>query len=253
MKIKVCGITSWEQMQQLQQIGIDYCGMIFYEGSKRFVGQKLEEEKGVIRKSAIEKVGVFVNADYETILRAIEDYGLAAVQLHGDETDEFCLELMDKTKVIKVFRIADQTNIDELIAPFQDVSHYFLFDTASPAPSEGGENRAQPLLKQEADIGADTSKSEVGAVGGPSLREGSGMGQVFGGSGKQFNWSVLENAKINKPFFLSGGIGPDDVEKIRAFHHPYLHAVDVNSCFETAPGVKDMQEVQKFATGLHHE
>jgi phosphoribosylanthranilate isomerase len=63
---------------------------------------------------------------------------------------------------------------------------------------------------------------------------------------------VLENAKINKPFFLSGGIGLDDVEKVKAFHHPYLYAVDVNSCFETAPGVKDMQRVQKFANTLNH-
>jgi phosphoribosylanthranilate isomerase len=208
MKIKVCGITSLEQMQQLQEMGIDYCGMIFYEGSRRFAGRKLDALKSDIRAASIEKVGVFVNADYDTIINAVKDYGLTAVQLHGDETDEFCLELMDKVQVIKVFRIADQNDIDKLIEPFQNASHYFLFDTDTTA---------------------------------------------YGGSGKQFDWSVLESAKINKPFFLSGGIGLEDIEKVKAFQHPYLYAVDVNSCFETAPGVKDMQRVQKFANTLNHE
>jgi phosphoribosylanthranilate isomerase len=208
MKIKVCGITSLEQMQQLQQMGIDYCGMIFYEGSRRFAGPKLDALRSEIRVASIEKVGVFVNADYDTIIKAVKDYGLTAVQLHGDETDEFCLELRDQVQVIKVFRMADQDDIDKLVAPFQNVSHYFLFDTDTKA---------------------------------------------YGGSGKQFDWSVLENAKINKPFFLSGGIGPDDIAKVKAFHHPYLYAVDVNSCFETAPGIKDMQRVQEFANTLNHE
>ena len=205
MKVKVCGITGFDQMQQLQQMGIDYCGMIFYEGSKRFIAEKLENQKSEIKKIQIKKVGVFVNAGYQTILNAIEDYGLAAVQLHGDETDEFCLELMDKVQVIKVFRISAEENIDELIEPFQNVCHYFLFDT-------------------------DT--------------------KFYGGSGQQFNWSVFKNAAINKPFFLSGGIGLEDTEKLKAFHHPYLYAVDVNSRFETSPGVKDMALLLKLKQGL---
>ena len=194
-------------MQQLQQFGVDYTGMIFYEGSSRFVGDKLETQRPEIRKLGIRKTGVFVNANYETIVKAVEDYGLAAVQLHGDETDEFCLELMDKVSVIKVFRISEQKDIDELTAPFQNVCHYFLFDT--------------------------------GTTG-------------YGGSGRQFNWSILEKAKINKPFFLSGGIGAEDVDKIRNFHHPYLYAVDINSRFETAPGIKDMIKVQQFLKALNH-
>jgi phosphoribosylanthranilate isomerase len=204
-KIKVCGITTLEQMQQLD---VDYAGMIFYEGSKRFVGDRLKKQKSEISKLAIKKVGVFVNADYETIVKAIEDYGLAAVQLHGDETDEFCLELMDKVKVIKVFRISDEQNIDELVNPFQNVCHYFLFDRDTKA---------------------------------------------YGGSGKQFNWNMLKNARINKPFFLSGGIGLEDIDKLKTFQHPYLYAVDVNSRFEIEPGVKDMMKVQQFVNKLNHE
>jgi phosphoribosylanthranilate isomerase len=252
MKIKVCGITDWNQMQQLQQMDVDYCGMIFYEGSKRFVGNKLENQQSEIKKLKIKKVGVFVNADYETVLKAIDDYGLTAVQLHGDETDEFCLELTDKAKVIKVFRIADQKNIDELIEPFQNVCHYFLFDTAPSNSPNGGEPGAQPLLMQDAANTTATSKSEVHAADSSPVG-GSRMGAVFGGTGKQFDWSVLQNATINKPFFLSGGIGLEDAEKVKAFRHPYFFATDVNSCFETTPGIKDMKKVQQFINAFNNE
>ena len=205
MKIKVCGITSLEQLQQLQQLGVDYAGLIFFEGSKRYVGEKLKEVQASVKNTGIRKVGVFVNQELEVIARAIQEYGLYAVQLHGDETDEFCLELMDKVKVIKVFRIGSEVEIDKLVAPFQEACHYFLFDT-------------------------DTD--------------------TFGGSGKQFDWTLLEAASIGKSFFLSGGIGPGDIEKIKAFQHPYLYAVDVNSRFETEPGVKDVVKVQEFIREL---
>jgi phosphoribosylanthranilate isomerase len=252
MKVKVCGITSLEQMQQLQQMGIDYAGLIFYEGSKRYAADKLSNQESAIKRTEIKKVGVFVNANYQTILNAIEDYGLTAVQLHGDETDEFCLELMDKAKVIKVFRIADQKNIDELVEPFQNVCHYFLFDTAPSNSLNGGEPGARPLLMQDAANTTATSKSEVRAADSSPVG-GSRMGAVFGGTGKQFDWSVLQNAAINKPFFLSGGIGLEDAEKVKSFRHPYFFATDVNSCFETTPGIKDMKKVQQFINALNYE
>jgi phosphoribosylanthranilate isomerase len=254
MKIKVCGITSIEQMQQLKELGADYAGMIFYEGSKRFVGA-IKNEKLKIKNVDIAKIGVFVNADFDTVTKAVDDYGLTAVQLHGDETDEFCLELMDKVKVIKVFRIADQNDIDDLILPFQNVCHYFLFDTDGPlqtSPGRGGLANTQPLLGQDASQNNLSSSSKVSADGGPSYREGSGMG-LYGGTGKQFDWNILRSAKINKPFFLSGGIGLEDVEKLRSFNHPFCYAVDVNSRFETEPGMKDMNKVESFIKAVRHE
>lgn len=77
-----------------------------------------------------------------------------------------------------------------------------------------------------------------------------GLKESFGGTGKQFDWSVLSKARIEKPFFLSGGIGPDDVAKVKAFRHPDLFGVDINSKFETAPGVKDMKLVLQFREGM---
>lgn len=251
MKIKVCGITSLEQIQQLQHLGVDYAGMIFYKGSKRFAVDTLGKQKSVVSKSLIKKVGVFVNADYETIVKAIEDYGLSAVQLHGDETDEFCLELMDRVKVIKVFRISGEENIDSLTEPFQNVCHYFLFDT-SPSILQRGKGSARPSVEQDAS-GSNRYFQREALSDGRSSLEGQGDSALYGGTGKQFNWAILENAKIDKPFFLSGGIGLEDVDKLKAFHHPYLYAVDVNSRFETEPGVKDMIKVQQLVNTLNHE
>jgi phosphoribosylanthranilate isomerase len=69
---------------------------------------------------------------------------------------------------------------------------------------------------------------------------------VPGGSGQKFNWKILENYKGNTPFFLSGGIGPDDVKSIMEFNHPKLTGVDVNSGFEDEPGLKKIEKLEKF-------
>lgn len=73
---------------------------------------------------------------------------------------------------------------------------------------------------------------------------------TLGGSGQQFDWSILTKAKIEKPFFLSGGIGIDDVAKIKAFKHPDIFGVDINSKVESAPGVKDMSKLLQFKMAM---
>jgi phosphoribosylanthranilate isomerase len=206
MKLKVCGITTLEQMQQLQRLDVDYAGLIFYEGSKRYAHEKLQASNAEIRNLEIKKVGVFVNADMGFVKSLISEYNLAAVQLHGDETVAYCEQLKNEVDVTKVFRIgAEVEAIDKLIEPYQQVSDYFLFDTDTTA---------------------------------------------YGGSGKRFDWTILENAAINKSFFLSGGIGPDDMGLIKSFRHPFLHAIDVNSRFEVQPGIKDMGLVQRFSNAF---
>lgn len=73
---------------------------------------------------------------------------------------------------------------------------------------------------------------------------------LFGGSGAQFDWSALAAYTGNTPFFLSGGIGADDSERLKTLQHPQLHAIDVNSRFETTPGRKDAMELRKLMTFL---
>jgi len=80
------------------------------------------------------------------------------------------------------------------------------------------------------------------------------MGAGYGGTGKKFDWSVLKNETIGKPFFLSGGIEPGDEEKLKEFSvEPVakaLFAVDINSRFELSPGIKDMEKVKQFTKNL---
>ncbi len=65
----------------------------------------------------------------------------------------------------------------------------------------------------------------------------------FGGSGKKFNWEILERYQMNKAFFLSGGIRLEDLDSIRSFRHEQLYAIDVNSGFELKAGLKNAEQI----------
>lgn len=69
---------------------------------------------------------------------------------------------------------------------------------------------------------------------------------IPGGSGKKFIWSKLEEYSLDKPFFLSGGVGPEDSDSVKTLENSGLYAVDINSRFETSPGIKDPVLVKKF-------
>ncbi len=69
---------------------------------------------------------------------------------------------------------------------------------------------------------------------------------AYGGSGRKFNWDVLQHYQGNTPFLLSGGIGEDDVEAIRKFSHPLCFGIDINSKFELSPANKDVQSLNQF-------
>ena len=71
-------------------------------------------------------------------------------------------------------------------------------------------------------------------------------GKLPGGNGRQFDWSVLQRYQGRLPFLLSGGIGPDDAQRIRAFEVPGCIGIDLNSRFETAPGLKDVDALRTF-------
>ena len=207
MNIKVCGITELKQLQQLDGLDIDFAGMIFYKDSPRYVGGKLNPKDVKKADFDLKKTGVFVNPEMIDVLDAIDEYGLEVVQLHGDETPEMCEDLSSEVEVIKAFRIKGDEDIDALVAPYDAVCDYYLFDTG-------------------------------------------GLKESFGGTGQQFDWSILEKAKIEKPFFLSGGIGVGDAARVKGFKHPDMFGVDINSKFEVSPGVKDMKLVLQFKQGM---
>lgn len=206
MRIKVCGMTQAEQVRQLDEMGVEFAGFIFYPKSPRYVLKHMPRaEIKKIRGQHINKVGVFVNAPVEELLQTVDECGLQLVQLHGDETPKYCEKVADYVGVIKAFRLREEDQVLWKIKDYQEIADMFLFDT-----------------------------------------DGTG----YGGTGKKFNWAVLQGLHIQKPFFLSGGIGPEDTENIKQFaKDPVakdLFSLDVNSKFETIPGLKDMQALGKF-------
>jgi phosphoribosylanthranilate isomerase len=206
MKIKVCGITSIDEALALSKAGVNYLGFIFYPASKRYAlhALTLDQIKSV-QLPGVLKVGVFVNEPINDVIATATAAGLDMVQLHGDETPNYCKEMANHYPVIKAFRISETDDVAYKISEYLEDIDYLLFDTAS---------------------------------------------SVYGGSGISFDWTKLANATSQKPYFLSGGIGPDDVSKITSFVQSdaagNCTAVDVNSKFETVPGQKNIQLLQSF-------
>lgn len=225
MKLKVCGMKY--NPEEVAALRPDYLGFIFWEPSSRF----FEGEIPPLPKG-IKKIGVFVDAEIAQVLATIERCDLDGVQLHGNESVAYCKKLgasykstfncqterssrspdeatnqvfsKADLKIIKVFSIKDAIDFS-VLAAYEEVCDYFLFDT---------------------------------------------KGKLPGGNGYAFDWSVLENYPSTKPYFLSGGIGLANKEQIAAFlkrpESKYCHAIDVNSSFESEPGMKKIDALREF-------
>ena len=210
-KLKICGMKFPENIQEIALLEPDFLGFIFYENSVR---NYTENSIGSISES-IKKVGVFVNERHEKIIKTIQKYDLNIIQLHGKETESYCLELINQlnhnqlnTKIIKSFSVDDYF-VFQTLNDYQMVD-YFLFDT---------------------------------------------KGKLPGGNGTKFNWKVLDKYHLEKPYFLSGGIGLDDVKSIKEFiktpASKYCFALDVNSQFEIEAGLKNKEKLHQFKTQLY--
>jgi len=210
MRIKVCGMTRPEQVMQLDEMGVEFAGFIFYPKSPRYVFSHMSKEQlKKLKGQHINKVGVFVNTPAEEVLQMVDECGLYLVQLHGDESPRYCEKISNYVTVVKAFRMRDGENILWRAKDYQDVCDMFLFDT-----------------------------------------EGAG----YGGTGKKFNWNILRGENVRKPFFLSGGIQPEDVELLKEFGNESvakdLFAIDINSKFEVTAGLKNMDAVRTFVNSI---
>lgn len=130
---KICGMREPENISVVAELNPDFMGFIFFEKSPRNMQEQLLPKDLVDFPEEIEKVGVFVNADLDTILENVKNYSLAAVQLHGSESPAFCKELFDRhIKVIKAFSVDEQFDF-EITTAYVEVTSLFLFDTKAPA------------------------------------------------------------------------------------------------------------------------
>ncbi|HKK77783.1 MAG TPA: phosphoribosylanthranilate isomerase [Saprospiraceae bacterium] len=216
MQVKVCGMRQSDNIEAMLALPIDMIGFIFYPESKRFVGEQDELAQWVRENeetfNLVKKVGVFVNAGTSDVLNAIHDYELDFVQLHGSEAPGYCreLELLWTASSIRTAKLVKAFSIDE------------KFDFAVTTPFE---DHCSFFVFDTKGVG-------------------------FGGTGKQFDWSLLEKYEGSTPFLLSGGIGGDSAEAILELDHPMLFGVDINSKFEIEPGLKDVEMTGRFVQKL---
>ena len=204
-QLKVCGLTKMDQIQELISLNTNFLGFIFYEKSPRFVLNHLSLEE-ISEINHQGKVGVFVNETVEKISEISEKAKLNFIQLHGDEDEEFVKKLrLSLSKNIKIIKVIRIGN-----QSFDE-----LQKTINQQPST-----VNYLL-------FDTDS------------------KTFGGTGKTFDWQILNEIEISKPYFLSGGISLENIHQLSTINHQPL-ALDINSKFETEPGSKNLEKIKNF-------
>lgn len=206
MKIKVCGMRDPGNIVGLALLEPDYMGLIFYPKSKRFA-ENLDISVLKHLPDSIKLTGVFVNEKIEEIIKKVNKYGLKAVQLHGYESEIFCKQLKELLDVRLNFKKVEI--IKALgISPGFDFNQLELFN-----------DTVDYFL-------FDTKTSE------------------HGGSGMTYDWKILGQYKGQKPFFLSGGLSPENISDISKLGLKQLYGIDLNSKFEIEPGLKDINKLQ---------
>lgn len=202
-----------DNIRDISALGVDMIGLIFYPPSPRYV-QQFSSGAGIIPDYAPDmgktplRVGVFVDDMPQNIVTRVYNYKLDYIQLHGNEPRETLENL--------------RATIDPDIKP------------------------KIKIIKAISVSSAEDIKKYKEYVGAADLFLFDTECKTVGGSGEQFDWQVLQAYDGDVPFLQSGGIGPDDVERIKNFHHPKCIGIDLNSKFEIEPALKDVEKLKQF-------
>lgn len=202
-----------DNIRDISALGVDMIGLIFYPPSPRYV-QQFSSGAGIIPDYAPDmgktplRVGVFVDDMPQNIVTRVYNYKLDYIQLHGNESRETLENL--------------RATIDPDIKP------------------------KIKIIKAISVSSAEDIKKYKEYVGAADLFLFDTKCKTVGGSGEQFDWQVLQAYDGDVPFLLSGGIGPDDAERIKNFHHPKCIGIDLNSKFEIEPALKDVEKLKQF-------
>lgn len=195
-----------QNIQEVAALQPDYMGYIFYARSPRFAGKPSYHQSLLVPTGNAIKTAVFVDEQLPEICRIQRLYQFGAIQLHGNESADFCKQLREAlpadVQIFKAFGMTDDFDFSRL-SVYQPYIDFFLFDT--------------------------------------STRE-------KGGSGKTFDWAILKNYTLDTPYWLSGGIGLDEIEEVlkTGFLSDTLYGIDLNSKLEIEPGHKDVAKVHKI-------
>lgn len=222
-----------QNIRDVAELDIDMMGFIFWPKTKRYVNM-ISSQSGIVPDYSqerlqemayangkrlytfpkrIKRVGVFVDEMPQTIVTRVYNYSLDYIQLHGQESPT----------VIDNLR---STLVPDIVPDIKFIKAFGISTAEDFKKCEAFEGKADLLLFDYKTTG--------------------------GGTGKHFDWSLLDAYHGSTPFLLSGGIGPDDAEEILQIKHPMFAGVDLNSRFETAPAMKDVEKLRGFVERLRH-
>ena len=210
MYIKICGLTKLDQAKAIAQMGVNAIGFICVPSSPRYIGKEaisqIIEEISKSKVLDLDFVGVFLNASGSEIFETVLQTGLNAVQLHGDESPEFCDQLRShlnqispQIKLIKALRIKERSGLDQAHL-FSNAVDVLLLDAYDP--------------------------------------------HMAGGTGKTIDWQMLRDFRPNCDWWLAGGLSPENIAQAIAQVDP--QGVDVSSGVECSAGDKDLAKVERF-------
>jgi phosphoribosylanthranilate isomerase len=208
IRVKICGITKPDQGQAIAQLGAHALGFICVAQSPRYVLP--EQIRAIVKQlpinpvtgQSVDRVGVFANASISEIYQTVTLAELNGVQLHGNESPQFCHQLqfaLPQVEIIKALRIRTLEALSQ-IKLYEGCINTLLLDAYHP--------------------------------------------NVLGGTGRTLNWSALQNFRPGFPWFLAGGLTPDNILDALAQAQP--NGIDLSSGLERAPGDKDLLRVQQL-------
>ena len=208
----------------------DYLGFIFWEPSSRYFSGDMPK-----LSDSIKKTGVFVDASLEEVLEKTLQYQLNAVQLHGKESAAYCKELKEGFLSFRAPSINLKESKENMVSTALEMTKPDIIKVFS--------------IKDDFDFSILEDYEEVCDYFLFDTK-----GKLPGGNGHTFDWSVLEKYPSNKPYFLSGGIGLENLQELKEFLNSTASkkcfAIDVNSKFEAAPGLKNIEDLKIFIESL---
>ena len=204
MRVKICGLSSEEQLDWAIDAGAEYVGLVHFGPSPRHVDLATMARLANHARGRAALVSLSVNADDATLAAIVAAMQPDILQLHGKETPERVADIRQRfgLPVMKALGISTAEDVAAAKA-YTAVVDSYLFDAKPP------KDATRP-----------------------------------GGLGAVFDWSLIENLDLGRPFMLSGGLTPENVAEAVARVKPF--AVDVSSGVESAPGVKSQALIDAF-------
>lgn len=204
--IKVCGVTCRRNLKSFSSLPIDFIGLNLIERSKR----KIKKPKAKKIREALSKktkpVLIFEDEEINKVLDLSKELKVNHIQLHGNESEEYCALLKANNKKLKIIKaLPSKTSTIKKIKEYKKYCDYFLIDSSSKGKMGGTGKVADIRLAKK----------------------------IF-----------AEAKKYKKHVFLAGGLSPDNVAEILNKVKPY--AIDVNSGIESRIGIKDKNKIEKL-------